>query len=36
MLLRQWILVAGGCAVDVVVVAVVDDNGEKIIYYFNV
>ena len=24
-LLRQWILVAGGCAVDVV--AVVDDNG---------
>ena len=33
-LLWQWILVAGGCAVDVV--AVVDDNGEKIIYYFNV
>ena len=33
-LLRQWILVAGGCAVDVV--AVVDDNGNEIIYYFNV
>ena len=33
-LLWQWILVAGGCAVDVV--AVVDDNGEEIIYYFNV
>ena len=33
--LRQWILVAGGCAVDVVVV-VVDDNREEIIYYFNV
>ena len=33
-LLWQWILVVGGCAVDVV--AVVDDNGEKIIYYFNV
>ena len=33
LLLRQWILVAGGCAVDVVVV---DDNGEEIIYYFNV
>ena len=33
-LLRQWILVAGGCAVDVVVV--VDDNGNEIIYYFNV
>ena len=32
-LLWQWILVAGGCAVDV---AVVDDNGEEIIYYFNV
>ena len=36
MLLRQWILVAGGCAVDVVAVVVVDDNGEKIIYYFHV
>ena len=34
MLLRQWILVAGGCVVDVV--AVVADNGEEIIYYFNV
>ena len=34
MLLRQWILVAGGCAVNVL--AVVDDNGEEIIYYFNV
>ena len=34
LLLRQWILVAGGCVVDVV--AVVDDNGEEIIYYFNV
>ena len=34
MLLRQWILVAGGCAVNVI--AVVDDNGEEIIYYFNV
>ena len=33
-LLRQWILVAGGCAVDVV--AVVNDNGEKILYCFNV
>ena len=33
-LLRQWILVVGGCAVDVV--AVVDDNEEEIIYYFNV
>ena len=33
-LLRQWILVAGGCAVDVV--AIVDDNGNEIIYYFNV
>ena len=33
-LLRQWILVAGGCAVNVI--AVVDDNGEEIIYYFNV
>ena len=33
-LLRQWILVAGDYAVDVV--AVVDDNGEEIIYYFNV
>ena len=33
-LFGQWILVAGGCAVDVV--AVVDDNGEEIIYYFNV
>ena len=33
-LLRQWILVAGGCVVDVV--AVVADNGEEIIYYFNV
>ena len=33
-LLRQWILVASGCVVDVV--AVVDDNGEEIIYYFNV
>ena len=32
-LLQQWILVAGNCAVDVVVV---DDNGENIIYYFNV
>ena len=32
--LRQWILVAGGCAVDVV--AVVDDNGNETIYYFNV
>ena len=31
-LLWQWILVAGGCVVDVV--AVVDDNGEAIIYYF--
>ena len=30
-LLRQWILVAGGCVVDVVA-----DNGEEIIYYFNV
>ena len=30
-LLWQWILVAGGCAVDVVVV---DDNREEIIYYF--
>ena len=30
-LLRQWILVAGGCAVDVV-----DDNGGGDIYYFNV
>ena len=30
-LLQQWILVVGGCAVDVV-----DDNGEEIIYYFNV
>ena len=34
MLFGQWILVAGGCAVDVVVG--VDDNGEEIIYYFNV
>ena len=34
LLLRQWILVADGCVVDVV--AVVDDNGEEIIYYFNV
>ena len=34
MLLRQWILVAGDCAVDVV--AVVDDNGDKILYCFNV
>ena len=33
-LLRQWILVASGCAVDVV--AIVDDNGNEIIYYFNV
>ena len=33
-LLRQWILVIGGCIVDVV--AIVDDNGEEIIYYFNV
>ena len=33
-LLQQWILVAGGCAVDSV--AVVDDNGNEIIYYFNV
>ena len=33
-LLRQWILVAGGCAVDVV--AIVDDNENEIIYYFNV
>ena len=33
-LLWQWILVASGCAVDVVVG--VDDNGEEIIYYFNV
>ena len=33
-LLRQWILVTGSCAVDVVVV--VDDNKENIIYYFNV
>ena len=33
-LLRRWILVAGGCVVDVV--AVVADNGEEIIYYFNV
>ena len=33
-LLWQWILMAGGCAVDVVVG--VDDNGEEIIYYFNV
>ena len=40
-LLWQWILVAGGCVVDVV--AVVDDNGKEIIYilmcskyYFNV
>ena len=32
--MRQWILVAGGCAVNVI--AVVDDNGEEIIYYFNV
>ena len=30
-LLQQWILVVGGCVVDVV-----DDNGEEIIYYFNV
>ena len=34
MLLQQWILVAGGYAVDIV--AVVDNNGEEIIYYFNV
>ena len=33
-LLQQWILVAGGCAVDGV--AVVDDNRNEIIYYFNV
>ena len=33
-LLLQWIFVAGGYAVDVV--AVVDNNGEEIIYYFNV
>ena len=33
-LLQKWILVAGGCAVNVL--AVVDDNGEEIIYYFNV
>ena len=33
-LLRQWILVTGSCAVDVVIV--VDDNGKNIIYYFNV
>ena len=30
-LLEQWILVVGGCAVDVVA-----DNGEEIMYYFNV
>ena len=30
-LLQQWILVVGGCVVNVV-----DDNGEEIIYYFNV
>ena len=30
MLLQQWILVVGGCAIDVV-----DDNGKEIIYYFN-
>ena len=28
-LLRRWILMADGCAVDVV--AVIDDNGDKII-----
>ena len=31
-LLRQWILVVGGCAVDVVIAVV--DNGEEIIYIF--
>ena len=33
-LLQQWILVASGCVIDVV--AAIDDNGEEIIYYFNV
>ena len=33
-LLRQWILVTSSCVVDVIVVD--DDNGENIIYYFNV
>ena len=34
-LLQLWILVVGGCSIDVVVV-VVDNNGEEIVYYFNV
>ena len=33
-LLQQWILVASGYAIDGV--AVVDDNRNEIIYYFNV